>query len=262
MVEALTLELEERDLTPTVRLARDGRAECDAVLGATTADVEGVLICPHHLTAELLGDRSPSRPSVQVGGGATGLLDCMVMDEFTGSLAVARHLVRTGRRRIAFITDSPRSPEHSLRFRSYAQALEESGIEVRPEMRIAGSDWDRRESGIEATLALLRSGTSFDAIMCVNDAVAIGALRTLRRSGVRVPADVAVTGFDNTAEGGFTAPTLTTVDPDIGGMARGAVQMLAERLSGMTAEPRAQSVPSRLVVRRSTGSAEGESAEG
>lgn len=252
LVEALAAELETAGVVSTVRLSPDPVSERDAVLGRTTDDVDGVIVCPHGLTDELLADERPPSPVVQVGGGTTHILDHVIMDEYEGSLTVARHLLLTGRRRIAFVADAFQQTMASHRFRAYRTALDEAGIPFDPLLSTAGADWDRRESGIEAMVGLLRTGIEFDAAMCVNDAVAVGALRALRRTGVAVPDDVAVTGFDCTEEGAFTTPPLTTVDPDISGMARIGTAMLMERMDGLRGDARAVTVPTRLVVRRST----------
>jgi DNA-binding LacI/PurR family transcriptional regulator len=75
----------------------------------------------------------------------------------------------------------------------------------------AAADADTLEGGRQATRALLASGYSPTAIICVNDITAVGALRELRERGIRVPQDVSVTGFDNVKLSEFCYPSLTTV---------------------------------------------------
>src|SRR5690606_20156329 len=157
-----------------------------------------------------------------------------------------------GRRRIAYVADPWIRRGPSERFLGYRHGLAEHGLEVDPALVIEGTDWDRRGSGLDAMLGLLRSGVEIDAAICVNDAVAAGALRALSRAGVRVPEDVALTGFDATEESAFTSPPLTSVDPGVQGMAELAVGMLLERLAGDDSPARRVSAPPRLVVRAST----------
>jgi len=78
------------------------------------------------------------------------------------------------------------------------------------EVRIA-ADADTLEGGRQATRALLATGFTPTAIICVNDITAVGALRELRERGIRVPRDVSVTGFDNVQLSEFCYPALTTV---------------------------------------------------
>ncbi|MFC0674623.1 LacI family DNA-binding transcriptional regulator [Brachybacterium hainanense] len=255
MAQTLILALEERGMTTTLRLAHDAEAERDAVLGRTTGDVDGVIVCPHFLSAEMLDGASPARPVVQVGGSPTEGIDCVVMGEQEGMVAAARHLLARGRRRIAYVADPWIRRGRSERFEGYRRGLAEHGLEVDPALVIEGSDWDRRGSGLDAMVGLLRSGAEIDAAICVNDAVAVGALRALSRAGVRVPGDVALTGFDATEEAAFTSPPLTSVDPGVQGMAELGVEMLVARLAGEAGPARRVSAPPQLVIRASTASA-------
>ncbi|WP_114855404.1 LacI family DNA-binding transcriptional regulator [Brachybacterium sp. YJGR34] len=254
MAEALILALEERGLSTTLRISfYTPEMERDAVLGRTTRDVAGMILCPHFLSAELLEGRVPPLPVVQVGGAPTPGIDCVVMDEYEGALAVAGHLLDMGRRRLAYVADPWLSTHDGPRYRGYLDAHRARGLEVDSALEVKGSDWDRRETGTEAMVALLRSGVTFDAVMCVNDAVAVGAMRTASLAGLRIPQDVAFSGFDNTDEAAFTTPPLTSVDPGVPEMARYAVAMLAERLAGSDLPARRESAPSALVTRASTG---------
>jgi len=86
----------------------------------------------------------------------------------------------------------------------------------------------RRPEGAAAMLSLLRE--SPDAVLCFNDLLALGALHTLNRHGVRVPEDVAVVGVDDIEDGRFSTPTLSTIAPDKASVAREAVRLLHHRV--------------------------------
>ena len=73
------------------------------------------------------------------------------------------------------------------------------------------ADTDTLEGGRRATRALLAANPNVTAIVCVNDVMAVGTLRALRDSGLRVPQDISVTGFDNTRLAQFCNPSLTSV---------------------------------------------------
>jgi DNA-binding LacI/PurR family transcriptional regulator len=253
VAERLILELSLRGYTSTLRVAHDASAEVDAVAGRTTRDADGVVVCPHGLGGDLLRDVPINRPVVQLGSGPTGFLDCVVMGEYAGLKAVTRHLVTTGRRRIALVWNGPsgRAPSGD-RFAGYAAALTEAGIAVDPELFAFGSDWDRRASGYEAMIGLLRTKVHFDAVVCFNDALAVGVLRALRSQGVRVPQDVAVTGFDDTDEAQYTVPPLTSASPEQAEMVSAAVDMLEQRLGGYSGPPREVHTGAHLVVRDSS----------
>lgn len=252
MAETLILALEERDLHTTLRLSYDAAAEREAVLGRTTSDVAGMIVCPHFLSTELLDGQSPRFPVVQVGGRPTADIDCVVMGEYEGALAAARHLLDLGRRHIAYIADPWLPTSKGPRYRAYLDAHRERGLKPDPRLAIEGADWDRRETGLEAMVGLLRTGAPFDAVMCVNDAVAVGAMRAAALAGLRIPDDVAFTGFDSTEEAAFTTPPLTSVDPGVQEMAQKAVEMLGDRLAGASGSARRESAPPSLIVRAST----------
>ncbi|MEU5870869.1 LacI family DNA-binding transcriptional regulator [Glycomyces sp. NPDC047369] len=251
--ERLILALEAEGLTTTLRIAPDGKSGLRAVQGETTADADGVIVFPN-FHPDQLGDKAPERPVIQFGGGPSGLLDTVVMGQFEGFEAVTRHLLDTGRRRLALVWNATESglPDGE-RYEGHLAALAEYGIEPDPALMVAGSDWDRRAPGFEAMSGLLASGADFDAVVCINDAVAVGALRALRTRGVRVPDDVALTGFDDTDESEFTVPPLTTVSPEHQAMVDAAVAMLVERLGGESGPPRVRHTDAHLVPRASSG---------
>ncbi|ACZ20250.1 transcriptional regulator [Sanguibacter keddieii DSM 10542] len=253
MAERAILALEAHGYTTTLRIAPDIEAERAAVLGTSTPDVDGVIICPHEFVDEMIEGVTLSRPVVQLGGKPIDRLDCVVMGEREGAYLAARHLLESGRRRIALVWNSPDGELPSGdRYDGYRQAIGEFGVALDPSLYASGSDWDRRTSGYEAMVALLRSGVRFDAALCVNDAIAVGALRALRSHGRRVPEDVAVTGFDATDEGEFTVPSLTSVSPRKPEMVERAVSMLVERMDGLEGPGRHVHTGADLVVRDST----------
>jgi DNA-binding LacI/PurR family transcriptional regulator len=254
IAERLILQLADHGYTSTLRVAHDAAAEVDAVAGRTTRDADGVIVCPHAINARLLKGVTPPRPVVQLGGGPTGLLDTVVMGEHAGVKAVTAHLLATGRRRVALVWNGPSGhTPGGGRYEGYAAALAEAGIEPDPTLFAVGSDWDRRASGYEAMIGLLRTGADFDAVLCFNDALAVGVLRALRSHGVRVPDDVAVAGFDNTDEAQFTVPPLTSASPEQAEMVAAAVRMLDERLVGYAGPAREVHTGAHLVVRASSG---------
>jgi len=251
--ERLILALAEHNVTSTLRVALDAGGERDALLARTTADADGVIICPHFFAPELIGSTALPRPVVQLGGAPTGLVDTVIMGEVEGFEAVTRHLLDTGRRRLALVWNDFGNPEpRGSRYDGFVAAHRARGMEPDPALMVSGSDWDRRASGYEAVSGLLRNGRDFDAVVAFNDALAVGALRALRSHGVRVPEDVALSGFDDTDEAGFTVPPLTSVSPDHEWMAQTAVEMMMERLEGLDAPPRTRQAGAHLVPRAST----------
>jgi len=120
---------------------------------------------------------------------------------------VIDYLHSLGHRRLGFVGHHARLAPINERMRAVLDAVTRNpALEVR-----TAADADTLEGGRQATRALLASGYSPTAIICVNDITAVGALRELRERGIRVPQDVSVTGFDNVKLSEFCYPALTTV---------------------------------------------------
>ncbi|MBT2568842.1 LacI family DNA-binding transcriptional regulator [Arthrobacter sp. ISL-85] len=167
----------------------------------------------------------------------SGPVDHVAMDNVDGAKAATAHLIERGCRRIAAVmgpmgTDPDAS---SLRYAGYLQALETAAIGSDSSLHVTINEFTLK-GGREAVDRLLHAGTHFDGLFCATDTVALGALRALHEAKLRVPEDVKVIGFDNLEEGEYSIPALSTVDPDSTDMARTAVKLLVQRISGESPE--------------------------
>jgi LacI family transcriptional regulator len=112
------------------------------------------------------------------------------------------------------------------------------------------------ESGHRITTELLQAEVRFTALFAHNDSMAVGAIRALRDAGIRVPEDVSVIGFDDIDIARMVTPTLTTVRKDMVEVGRRSGRILLSRLTdGDPAEQGSVVLPTRLIVRGSTGPA-------
>lgn len=167
------------------------------------------------------------------------------------------HLARSGRQSIAFIGADPEGPVRAAeeRLRGYQTALTTHGLPFRPELVVSTALWHRAD-GADAAKRLLAASTTVDAVVCCNDALALGAMSALQLAGRSVPADVAVVGFDDIEESAYATPALTTVSADLDRVAGTAVEMLVGQLErGEAAVPGVVRSPHRLVVRASSSAA-------
>lgn len=171
-------------------------------------------------------------------------------------------LLDRGHRRIAMIGGPPegmltlpklRSAVEGtgeLRAKGYAQAHTDRGAEIPWDLLLPVADLTYEE-GVIGARRLLELSARPDAILCLNDAIALGALHELSRQGIRIPEDVAVVGFDNVPESAYSNPGLSTIDPDLDDYARAAVSMLVERIGGYSGPARSYTTDFRLVERES-----------
>lgn len=179
--------------------------------------------------------------------------DHVYLDNVTAAKEATNHLLDLGRRRIAAIglQNSEAGQSAHLRMRGYLKALKEFGIE--PDDSLLGATVDfHRSDGYQAMGAILEAGSKPDAVFCFNDALAFGAMRRLTEAGLRVPDDVAVIGFDDTEEGRYSTPTLSTVRPQREQIAAQAVDLLLRRIEDPSREPTEIIVGHSLVTREST----------
>ena len=112
------------------------------------------------------------------------------------------------------------------------------------------------EAGQAATARLLAAGVT--GVICASDPLALGAIRAVRRAGLRVPQDVSVVGFDDSALMNSIDPPLTTVRQPIEPMGRMVIELLVAQLSGSQVAPEEYLFEPELVVRGSTGPAAAE----
>jgi DNA-binding LacI/PurR family transcriptional regulator len=171
-------------------------------------------------------------------------------DNEYGAFQAVSHLVSLGRRNIAFLGGTSRgSPEFRQRYVGYCRALNEAGLTCDPGLQV---DADSQEiSGLHAVEHLLDSKRKFDAIFAASDLIAIGAIKGLRKSGLKVPADVAVVGFDDIQAASYVNPSLTTVRQDTRDAGEALVNNLVRMIHGESASSELL-MPS-LVVRSSCG---------
>ena len=169
-------------------------------------------------------------------------------DNAQGGYDVTRHLLAQGRKRIAFLGHATTHyPEFFDRYRGYERALMEARASTSSALQVDAITTE--ESGFQATNELRNRGVEFDAIVAASDLIAIGALRALQESGVEVPREVAVAGFDDIPAASLTNPPLTTVMQDTRRAGELLVETLLRQIAG---DPAKNSViPTRLVVRKS-----------
>ncbi len=219
--------------------------------------VDGLIIASSQLSDEswqwLLA--SPV-PVVVVNAEPTGLpVTVITSDNVGGPRLAVEHLVGLGHRRIAYIRGYEGFTADLPRVEGFRAACADAGIPASDLVEIRGDG--QFEGGEQATAALLAQGCDVTAIMCHNDVTAIGAMRAIRASGRRVPADISVVGCDDIAAAAWVVPSLTTVAQQKAEMGTMAVERLAATLDdpGRVGAAETIRIPMVLRVRESTGPA-------
>ena len=219
-----------------------------------SAKVDGLLIAEGIVSSEHLARLAARVPIVLVAGSpGEPHADVFGADNRAGTRALVGHLVeRHGRTRLFGIAGPPEAPDAQER----RSALEEA-VAGHPGAVLAGSfqGWFAAMSGQLAVREILTRPRRDrpDAIVCANDQMAIGAIRELQIAGLRVPADIAVVGFDDMHAGALLTPPLTTVRQPMRLLGERACARLLQRIAQPTLPRHVERLPAELVIRESCG---------
>lgn len=198
------------------------------------------------LLQELLETDIPMISLAKVPGFST--VPTVSVDDFDGAKKAVSHLIEQGHRDIAVINGPQTLVGHAERIKGYRAVLESHGIPYREELVL------EREISVEnghlAMKKLLGEQTFTAAFICC-DLMAIGAIEAIRDSGLRVPEDISIVGYDNIPMSGHLSPALTTVDQFAYKKGRRATQALIAQMEG-TSMRRSLEIKPELVIRGST----------
>lgn len=251
ITEALVSEVDRHGLHAAVEPTHDDPVRSQDVLSRIGRTFDGVLMVRPTVP---LPPARPGRPVVVVDGvpdedPAAHEQVSPGVDQVRPDLEeivslTARHLAVMGRTAPVLLGHPP-AVAWTLRDRLAAGGLRVVG-EVVPVVATSA-----RRDGFEAAQRITREHPDADALVCVSDEAALGALAGLADAGVSVPDQVAVIGCGNLEDGQFSTPSLTTVDLDPDRIARVSVDLMVERLAGEAARPPV-TTPVALVRREST----------
>ncbi|WP_103064135.1 LacI family DNA-binding transcriptional regulator [Actinomyces qiguomingii] len=248
------------------RLREDGRVP---MLGSTDSDpererelmsllagmdVRGVIVTPSASTLDnlavlagrgirvVLMDHPPISAELPTVSG----------DDVVGARAAATHLIELGHRRIGFVNGPLTVRQASDRRDGVVGALKEAGLdpaEVLLEIEaVSGGQGFTADAGAVGAAALLGDDSPPTALLCANDQIAIGAMREIRRRGLRIPEDVAIVGYDDISVAAELITPLTSVRQPMREMGAAAADMLLSADGAV----RHITFPPMLVVREST----------
>jgi len=203
-------------------------------------------------------------PAVRVAGHSevAGVTNVVVDPQVAARLALS-HLAELGHRRIAFFKGHRQSADTESRWQAVEEAAAALGLEIDPRLALqlsgdpAGESFSPEQGYHEGRAfgqKLLRTGVPFTALFAFNDVSAIGATRAFTESGLRVPEDVSVVGFDDILSAAFQNPSLTTGRQPLHELGRRAAAELLGRLGSTDGSVRRPiTIEPTLIVRDSTG---------
>jgi LacI family transcriptional regulator len=229
--------------------------EATAAIRAMQGRVDGLLVMSPHVDASFLHESLPEAlPAVLMNAPQDrSRFPTLNLDNHGGAVAMTRHLLGRGHRRIAMIGGPAGNLDADERRRGWLDALGEASL-ARDALLLDG-DFSE-ESGYAAGKRIVALAQRPDAVFAANDMMAVGCLIALVESGVRVPDDVALAGFDDVPIARYVTPQLTTVRVRIADLGRAAFNRLVAELEAPGSLPVHNEVlPCEIVVRASSGDA-------
>ena len=191
-------------------------------------------------------ERFSKMPFVLIGGERKDY-ETVCVDKTGGATELFHHLYDLGHRDIAYI-----GPLNDGRCRAFRFEAMQCGISLRDDCMIESGNWEM-EAGHICAKRLLALPQRPTAVFAANDRLAFGIMHELQDSGLRIPRDISVAGYDNLPESQIIYPALTTVDINKEGTGRLAVRLLLERIRNPQRENAIHTLPTRLIIRKSTG---------
>ncbi|TMC04932.1 MAG: LacI family transcriptional regulator [Chloroflexi bacterium] len=214
--------------------------------------VDGALLVSLHGADPLPAALQARGLPVVLGGRPTGegLVSYVDVDNQAGAFSAVRHLVQLGRRQIATIAGSLDMSVSQDRLEGYRRALEAGGLAWDPALEESG-DFSH-EGGVTAMRTLLERRPRLDAVFAASDLMAAGALLALRAAGRRVPADVAVIGYEDSPIAATSLPPLSSVRQPNEEMGREMARLLIASIGSQRQVARRVVLATELVIRDST----------
>lgn len=234
-------ELQSSQKTPFKRILAEHNTDGLIVFSDSLDDRELERLCAAYFPVVLLYRSAP--PGLAI--------PAVTVDNRKGVHALMAHLIEThGRQRIVHLRGIPQHEDAIAREQGYRESLEAYGLPFDPNLvETANFNVDQARAVVGG---LLERKILFDAVLAGDDDSASGALMALREAGVRVPEDVAVTGFDDIPLASRLAPPLTTVNSPVRQAGFLATDLLIHLIEGKEAALDTV-LPAELVVRQSCG---------
>jgi LacI family transcriptional regulator len=226
-----------------------GSADRETVLDLASR-VDGLVLFDQTVSEEMIGELvDRGLPVVLLGRGPAKGADAVSADNTASAHALVEHLLEHGHQRIVVLGELDASSDITQRWQGVSDALAERGAPPAELVPCAVND----EAARLAALEILARPERPDVLVCACDSLALGALLAAEELGVRIPADIAITGWDDVMAAKYVRPALTTVCQPMRELGARAAAALDERITGARSAPIHDVLPTELVIRSSCG---------
>jgi LacI family transcriptional regulator len=234
-------------------LGTHGRARANEQVAELADRVDGLVVMGRTVDDDVVEHMHEAGiPVVMLARPPVGTADAVRAENTEAARALTVHLLAHGHRRFTFLGEPKGSPDVSERYAGFSAVLDEAGLEPPAPVRSGFRELD----GYRAAADLLDRADSTDVVVAANDEIAIGAIRAARERQLRIPDDLAITGWDDIALSEHVSPGLTTVRQPLRELGKTAATLLIDRIRGLRTEPCQVLLPTSLVTRASCGAHE------
>lgn len=210
--------------------------------------VDGVIATCFPYNEEIIAYMKQKVPLIVIDNSSADLsIPSVVIDNFNADYMTVKYLHEMGHNNIAFMAGLDDCDVGKDRLRGYSQALKDLQLPSDESMIFNGNYM--YESGMKGAEYFLQLDRFPDAIICANDSMALGVIQKLKQSGVEVPEDVSVVGFDNINVASQVVPALTTLATPTEEIAYHSYTLLKQMIDEEDIEHRHLSLPAKLIER-------------
>jgi DNA-binding LacI/PurR family transcriptional regulator len=232
-------------------LSTHGREAAREMVLDLAARVDGLVVLGRTVGDDVLADLvGKGLPMVLMARDPVDGADTVTAENTRSASALTEHLVSDhGYDSVAFLGEAATSGDTSRRWQGVRAALRTAGCDAPDQPVPCAFDVPGGRAAAERLLRRARPR----ALVCANDEIALGAIEAAEALGLRVPDDLAVTGWDDVMAARHARPALTTVRQPMRALGAWAAHRLDERLAGDESDPRHEVLPTQLVLRASCG---------
>jgi len=215
------------------------------LLEALSRRVDGMIVFSRMVEAEMDWMTELGKPLVFFGRLTRLDIPWVISDDHRGAYMLTRHLVSLGHKRIAYL-GFPRSRRDEERLGGIRECLAAHGLEL----AVHEGSAPTAAEGERVCSSIMLGAEHPEALICYNDLMALGFMKSAQTLGFKLPEDISVAGFDNIQYGLYTSPPLTTVDLQSERMGSAAMEKLLAAIDGKT-PPNTTTIEPQLILRGS-----------
>ncbi|MCM3586568.1 LacI family transcriptional regulator [Mesobacillus maritimus] len=215
--------------------------------------VDGIILSATNINDNLLAEiKQLKLPFVAIGQDIPSV-SSVTYDDFHAAKAMTELMIKKGRSKIAFIgVDEADQAVGVMRKQGFLQAMKQNGLQVRKEWMVtADFDIPSGSRAMAQILAETTEGNKPDAIFCVTERIAVGAMQTLKETGFKIPAQISITGIGASDISKYVDPALTTMDYENETAGKEAAKMLLAQIEKNILTHKKIVLNGRLIIRNS-----------